>query len=108
MATSVENEIAIASYSGLWFLDIQSLKLKKERYLDGNFVNKMIELTNKTMVVSVWDTNSFYLIDRQKRQMVTIKHPCGEFRCWGIKKIDQNTLVVRDNFGLILVNILTK
>ena len=66
MPTSVANEIAIASYSGLWFLDFLTLKLKKERYFDGNFVNKMIELPNKTLFVSVWDTNSFYLIDRQK------------------------------------------
>ena len=103
--TSRDNELCIASYTGLWFLDIVTLELSKEKYLEGNFVNKILEIQKEVFVVSVWDTNSFYFIDRKDGSVKTIKHPCGDFRCWGIIKLSTSLLLARDNFGLTLLNL---
>ena len=88
--TSNNNEMAVAAYNGLFFVDLLlsnrqhddifsdcDLSVsKKEQYLRGEFVNKVLEYKTDLLVATIWDGAYFQLINRKKRQVVSsIAHP---------------------------------
>ena len=108
--TSRLYEICVASYAGLWFLRANGLdiSLQGERYLKGQFVNKFYEFEQNKFIACVWDTQEYNIIDRNQQSIIkTIKHPLGEFRCWGLTVFPRikNLMISRDNLGLWIIDL---
>lgn len=72
------NEIAIASYSGLSFIKVErkdgatssdeiDLYVANEKYLDGEFVNKVCEYAPDKIIAAVWDSDRYAIIDRKSK-----------------------------------------
>ena len=64
------------------------------------------------LLCTVWDEDTFYIVNRKKRQVQNkIKHPDGDFKCWGISKMpsfDLNEfpyLLSRDDRGITLLDV---
>ena len=87
--------MAIAAYNGLFFgtlsqqLDDEDqliMILSKERYFEGQFVNKVVEYEKDQFICAIWDTKFFEIISRKdKTRIFTISHPNMEpFKCWGL------------------------
>lgn len=92
-----------------------SLHLNEVSYFTEQFVNKIIEFAPGHFLAAVWDSNKYIVIDHeQERIETTIVHPHKEnyqCRCWGLVKypgFDIDTLpflVVRDNTGVVLIDV---
>ena len=73
------NEIAIASYSGLSFIKVErkdvmtesndeiDLYVANEKYLDGEFVNKVCEYAPDKLIAAIWDSDRYCIIDRKSK-----------------------------------------
>jgi hypothetical protein len=130
------DEIAVASYSGLSFIKVHrkdgstesndeiDLYVATEKYLDGEFVNKVCEYAPDKLIAAIWDSDRYCVIDRKsKAHTHSIAHPRGDFKCWGLKLIPNIVdsqfegsdthmvaglsylLMSRDNHGLTLIDI---
>ena len=58
------------------------------------------------IICTIWDTKKFKIINRKQKQLVkTIKHPEGDFRCWGMKILHGTIVISRDNQGMLIMDL---
>lgn len=73
--TSRPNEMALASYNGLYFVKFEEennelqILVNEERYFESIFVNKIVEYETDKILVSLWDSTEFKIINRNTKQI---------------------------------------
>ena len=88
------------------FDELSTFVLDDEKYLKGEFVNKVLEYSKDMLLCTVWDTKKYQIISRKDKQVIqTIKHPLGDFRCWGINLVRTSMMISRDDKGLIMMDL---
>lgn len=67
MQTKRTNEIAVGAYNGLFFIrmdktnfdELSTFVLDDEKYLQGEFVNKVLEYSKDMLICTIWDTKKY-------------------------------------------------